>query len=120
MPAMSETTGPRLTTKFTAFPRGCGGRASHGNMTAIPQPGAAMRTIGPIGTISAAVLCSVLATPALAQSGKTLRLVSGVTPGSASDTVARILTDKLQAQLGQSVIVENRLGAGGVIAAAYV
>jgi tripartite-type tricarboxylate transporter receptor subunit TctC len=63
---------------------------------------------------------AMLPAPLLAQSGKTLRLVSGVTPGSASDTVARLLTDKLQAQLGQPVIVENRLGAGGVIAAAYV
>jgi len=71
--------------------------------------------------VGAAMVCSALfAAPAMAQSGKTVRLVSGVTPGSASDTVARILTEKLSSQLGQTVIVENRLGAGGVIAAAYV
>ncbi len=69
-----------------------------------------------VAALAGALLCG----GALAQSGKTVRLVSGVTPGSASDTVARILTDKLSAQLGQTVIVENRLGAGGVIAAAYV
>ncbi len=68
--------------------------------------------------LAALLACGAGAAPA--QSGKTVRLVSGVTPGSASDTVARILTDKLSAQLGQTVIVENRLGAGGVIAAAYV
>jgi tripartite-type tricarboxylate transporter receptor subunit TctC len=51
---------------------------------------------------------------------KTVRLVSGVTPGSASDTMARIVAEKLQVSLGQSVIVENRLGAGGVIGAQYV
>jgi tripartite-type tricarboxylate transporter receptor subunit TctC len=51
---------------------------------------------------------------------KTVRLVSGVTPGSASDTMARIVAEKLQASLGQPVIVENRLGAGGVIGAQYV
>ena len=51
---------------------------------------------------------------------KTVRLVSGVTPGSASDTMARIIAEKLQASLGQSVIVENRLGAGGLIGAQYV
>ena len=51
---------------------------------------------------------------------KTVRLVSGVTPGSASDTMARIVAEKLQLSLGQSVIVENRLGAGGVIGAQYV
>jgi tripartite-type tricarboxylate transporter receptor subunit TctC len=51
---------------------------------------------------------------------KTVRFVSGVTPGSASDTMARILADKLQAKWGQSVIVENRLGAGGLVGAKYV
>ncbi len=51
---------------------------------------------------------------------KTIRLVSGVSPGSASDTVARIVAEKLQASLGQPVIVENRLGAGGLIGAQYV
>ncbi len=51
---------------------------------------------------------------------KTIRLVSGVSPGSASDTMARVLAEKLAASLGQPVIVENRLGAGGAIAAKYV
>ena len=51
---------------------------------------------------------------------KTVRLVSGVTPGSASDTMARIVAEKLQASLGQPVIVENKLGAGGLIGAQYV
>ena len=51
---------------------------------------------------------------------KTIRLVSGVSPGSASDTIARLLADKLQASLGQPVIVENKLGAGGLIAAQMV
>ena len=51
---------------------------------------------------------------------KTVRLVSGVSPGAASDTMARVLSEKLAASLGQPVIVENRLGAGGVVAARYV
>ena len=51
---------------------------------------------------------------------KTIRLVSGVSPGSASDTIARMLAEKLQASLGQPVIVENKLGAGGLIGAQYV
>src|SRR5437016_7675964 len=51
---------------------------------------------------------------------RTLHLVSGVTPGSASDTTARIVAEKLQASLGQPVIVENKLGVGGLIGAAYV
>ena len=51
---------------------------------------------------------------------KTVRLVSGVTPGSASDTMARVVAEKMSASLGVPVIVENRLGAGGVVAAKYV
>jgi tripartite-type tricarboxylate transporter receptor subunit TctC len=51
---------------------------------------------------------------------KTVRFISGVTPGSASDTMARILAEKLGERLGQSVIVENRLGAGGLVGAKWV
>jgi tripartite-type tricarboxylate transporter receptor subunit TctC len=50
----------------------------------------------------------------------TVRLISGVTPGSASDTMARILAEKMQASLGQPVIVENWLGAGGLVGASRV
>src|SRR5918911_3751351 len=52
--------------------------------------------------------------------GKTIRLVSGVTPGSASDTMARLVAEKMSPALGVPVIVENRLGAGGVVAAKYL
>jgi len=51
---------------------------------------------------------------------KTVRFVSGVTPGAASDTMARMLAEKLSTILGQPVIVENRLGAGGLVGARYV
>jgi len=51
---------------------------------------------------------------------KRVAFVSGVTPGSASDTMARILADKLQQKWGQTVIVENKLGAGGLVGAKYV
>ncbi|HKB63462.1 MAG TPA: tripartite tricarboxylate transporter substrate-binding protein, partial [Burkholderiales bacterium] len=69
--------------------------------------------------LAAAMLVSGIAA---AQSfpSRTIRLVSGVTPGSASDTTARIVAEKLQASLGQAVIVENKLGVGGLIGAAYV
>jgi len=51
---------------------------------------------------------------------RTIHLVSGVTPGSASDTTARIIAEKMQVSMGQPVIVENKLGAGGLIGASYV
>lgn len=67
-------------------------------------------------------LLFVVCAPVFSQSfpSKTIRLISGVSPGAASDTMARLLAEKLSASLGQPVIVENRLGAGGVIAARYV
>src|SRR5262245_23648485 len=51
---------------------------------------------------------------------RTVRFVSGVTPGSASDTMARILAEKLGQQYGHPVIVENWLGAGGLVGAKRV
>src|SRR6266498_21917 len=69
--------------------------------------------------IAAASLASAIAAAQNFPS-RTIRLVSGVTPGSASDTTARIIAEKLQASLGQPVIVENKLGVGGLIGAAYV
>lgn len=49
-----------------------------------------------------------------------LRIVVPFTPGSGSDTSARYFGDKLAAQLGQAVIVENKSGANGIIALQYV
>ncbi|MBV9191728.1 MAG: tripartite tricarboxylate transporter substrate binding protein [Betaproteobacteria bacterium] len=69
-----------------------------------------------------AVLALAFAAGAHAQQFPTKRVtfVSGVTPGSASDTMARILADKLSQKWGQTVIVENKLGAGGLIGAKFV
>ncbi|MFN2644373.1 MAG: Bug family tripartite tricarboxylate transporter substrate binding protein [Burkholderiales bacterium] len=68
------------------------------------------------------LLALALAASVQAQQYPTKRVafVSGVTPGSASDTMARILAEKLQQKWGQTVIVENRLGAGGLVGAKYV
>jgi tripartite-type tricarboxylate transporter receptor subunit TctC len=49
-----------------------------------------------------------------------IRLLVGVPPGGANDFVARAVAQQLTEQLGQSVIVENRAGAGGNIAADLV
>jgi tripartite-type tricarboxylate transporter receptor subunit TctC len=75
-----------------------------------------------LAVLASAASLSVLAASALAQQfpTRTVRFVSGVTPGSASDTMARILAEKLQAKWGQAVIVENKLGAGGMVGARYV
>ena len=49
-----------------------------------------------------------------------LRIVVGYAPGGSSDRVARIVGDKLQAKLGIPVVVENKTGAGGRLAAQQV
>lgn len=51
-----------------------------------------------------------------AQTG-TIKLMVGFPPGGGTDAIARILADKLKDQLGSNVIVENKAGAGGQIAA---
>jgi len=72
--------------------------------------------------LALAALALALSLGAQAQQFPTKRVtfVSGVTPGSASDTMARILADKLQQKWGQTVIVENKLGAGGLVGAKFV
>ena len=49
-----------------------------------------------------------------------ITIVVGFSPGGESDRVARLLADKLHASLREPVIVQNRAGAGGTIAAQYV
>ncbi len=51
---------------------------------------------------------------------KTLRIVVGFPAGSSPDLTARTLAEPLSKALGQPVIVENKVGAGGNIAADYV
>lgn len=66
-------------------------------------------------------LASTAIAPAWAQGpGRHLTIVVGLAAGGGTDAVARVLQPKLQDALGQTVIVENRAGAAGLIAADYV
>ena len=58
-----------------------------------------------------------LAAPAWAFNGKPVRIVVPAPAGGTMDIVARMLADQLSAQIGQPVIVDNKPGAGGIIAA---
>ena len=49
-----------------------------------------------------------------------IHVIVTLSAGSQVDTLARMIADKLTQTLGQPVIVENKTGAGGTIAAAYV
>ena len=51
---------------------------------------------------------------------KPLRAVVPVGAGSTTDIVPRVVLEQLSSQLGQSIVVENRSGAGGTIGSAFV
>ena len=59
----------------------------------------------------------VIAAPALAFPDRTLRIISGYPPGGLNDIIARALSQPLTVELGQSVVIENRGGAGGSVGA---
>jgi tripartite-type tricarboxylate transporter receptor subunit TctC len=51
---------------------------------------------------------------------KTIRLIAPFSAGSTVDVVGRLLTEPLSQQLGQTLVLENRVGAGGMIGATMV
>ena len=71
----------------------------------------------------------VLAAAALAVAGtvggqsfpsRSVTLTVGFAPGGGTDTAARIIAQKLSENLGQSVVVDNKAGAGGNLAAQHI
>ncbi|HUQ75684.1 MAG TPA: tripartite tricarboxylate transporter substrate binding protein [Burkholderiales bacterium] len=69
-----------------------------------------------------AIALALVTSAALAQSypSKPVRIIVPFTPGSATDTMARPVADKLGTAMGQTFIVENRPGAGGTIGIAQL
>ena len=67
----------------------------------------------------AAALIAVATGPVLAQGfpNKPLRLLTGYPPGGSADFLSRVAADELTKELGVAVVVENKPGAGGNIAA---
>jgi tripartite-type tricarboxylate transporter receptor subunit TctC len=66
-----------------------------------------------------------LAMPALAQGtdawpNRPIRIIAPFAPGGSADTLGRVVAQELSQSLGQSVVVENRPGAGGVLGSLQV
>src|SRR5947209_7349810 len=97
-----------------------GGYAAAASATASPKKGR-----GPVHYFRGVIVVVwsvLLAGSAGAQTfpAKPLTIVVPFAPGSGTDTVSRIIGQHLSTALGQSVVVENKPGANGSIAAAYV
>jgi tripartite-type tricarboxylate transporter receptor subunit TctC len=63
--------------------------------------------------LAAGLVCTV----GLAQAQSTTRILVGFPPGGGTDAIARIIGDRLKEDLGHAVVVDNKPGAGGQLAA---
>ncbi len=73
-----------------------------------------------LATLSTWALAQPASIASVAWPTRTVRIIVGFPAGSSPDLTARTLADPLSRALGQTVIVENKVGAGGNIAADYV
>ena len=66
---------------------------------------------------TALLCCAALSVSALAQNypGKPLRIIIAQAPGSATDVISRVVGNRLGEALGQSIVIDARPGAGGVL-----
>lgn len=73
--------------------------------------------------VLAGVVCACLtagSTWAQAYPNRPIRLISPIPPGGAPDLIARAIGNKLSILMGQAVVVENKIGSNGNIAAEFV
>ena len=75
------------------------------------------RVLSLISTAGALLATETVTGRAQTYPDRPVRILSSAPPGGASDVVARLLAEGFQAGFGQRFIVENRIGAGGTIAA---
>src|SRR4051812_14050238 len=68
----------------------------------------------------ALLLSAVSASHAETYPSRTITILTPFAAGSVTDAAARVVAQTLQETLGQSVVVENRAGAGGLLAAQAV
>ena len=73
-----------------------------------------------LASMTLAALCAPLLPAQAAWPDKPIRIIVAFAPGSSTDIVARLLGPQLSALMGQTVVVENKPGAGGNIATQQV
>ncbi|MEP6943385.1 MAG: tripartite tricarboxylate transporter substrate binding protein [Betaproteobacteria bacterium] len=73
-----------------------------------------------VSTLLPGLFHSASAQPTAAYPVKTIKLVVPFPPGAGTDAIARLIAQKLAESMGQPMIVENRVGAGGAIGATEV
>ncbi|MHC8944417.1 tripartite-type tricarboxylate transporter receptor subunit TctC [Advenella incenata] len=66
------------------------------------------------------LLCAVATAQSEEYPSKAVRMVVPFGPGTTTDTIARLVSDRMSKALGQSIIIENKAGAGGTIGTAQV
>ena len=78
--------------------------------------------LGRVHGFIAAVLLAAIVLPGAAQDfpSRTMRFYVGFSPGTGSDLVSRLLAQKLSERFGQPVIVEQKIGSGGIFASEAV
>ena len=79
-----------------------------------------MRAVRASAAFIAGMLCAAGMAWSQAYPAKPVRVIVPFPPGGANDIAARIILPKLSEQLGQSFIIENRVGAGGTVGSAVV